>query len=415
MNRDPRFHGHPVSLMSHRFLFTSESVTEGHPDKLCDQVSDGVLDAIFAKDPAARVACETFATTGLVLVGGEITTETYVDVPTIVRRIIADIGYTKGAYGLDAENCSVLNAIHEQSPDIAQGVVKREAAETGAGDQGLMFGYATKETPELMPLAIQLAHRLARRLAQVRKQHIVPHLRPDGKTQVTIEWRDGKPVHAHAIVVAAQHDPEISQDDLRRRIIAYVVEPVVQEYVQSGHLPEDFFDAKTELYINHTGKFEIGGPHGDTGLTGRKIIVDTYGGAAPHGGGAFSGKDPTKVDRSAAYGARWAAKNVVAAGLAEKCQIQLAYSIGHHQPVSINVQTFGTGAPLKGSRLTDADVEGFVRKTFDFSPYGLIRELQLRRPIYRQVAAYGHFGRDDLDLPWEQTDKVAELKRVAGL
>jgi S-adenosylmethionine synthetase len=401
--------------MSHRYLFTSESVTEGHPDKLCDQISDGVLDAIFAKDPAARVACETFATTGLVLVGGEITTDTYVDIPKLVRSIITDIGYTKGAYGLDAENCAVLNAIHEQSPDIAQGVVKREAAETGAGDQGLMFGYATKETPELMPLAIQLAHRLARRLAQVRKQHIVPHLRPDGKTQVTIEWRDGKPVHAHAIVVAAQHDPEISQDDLRRRIIAYVVEPVIQEYVDSGHLPAGFFDANTELYINHTGKFEIGGPHGDTGLTGRKIIVDTYGGAAPHGGGAFSGKDPTKVDRSAAYGARWAAKNVVAAGLAEKCQIQLAYSIGHHQPVSINVQTFGTGASLKGSRLTDSDVESAVRKVFDFSPYGLIRELQLRRPIYRPVAAYGHFGREDLDLPWEETNKVEELRRIAGL
>ena len=415
MNSEPPSGPHPVSAMSHRFLFTSESVTEGHPDKLCDQISDGVLDAIFAKDPQARVACETFATTGLVLVGGEISTDTYVDIPTLVRAIIKDIGYTRGAYGLDGDNCSVLNAIHEQSADIAQGVVKREAAETGAGDQGLMFGYATQETPELMPLPIQLAHRLARRLAQVRKQHIVPHLRPDGKTQVTIEFRDGKPVHAHAIVVAAQHDPEISQDDLRRRIIAYVIEPVIQEYVDSGHLPEGFFSPRTELYINHTGKFEIGGPHGDTGLTGRKIIVDTYGGAAPHGGGAFSGKDPTKVDRSAAYGARWAAKNVVAAGLAEKCQIQLAYSIGHHQPVSINVQTFGTGVNLKGSRLTDADVESFVRKTFDFSPYGLIRELQLRRPIYRQVAAYGHFGRDDLDLPWERTDKVEELRRVAGL
>jgi S-adenosylmethionine synthetase len=401
--------------MSHRFLFTSESVTEGHPDKLCDQVSDGVLDAIFAKDPAARVACETFATTGLVLVGGEITTDTYVDITKLVRSIITDIGYTKSAYGLEADACSVLNAIHEQSPDIAQGVVKREAAETGAGDQGLMFGYATNETPEKMPLAIQLAHRLARRLAQVRKQHIVPHLRPDGKTQVTIEWRDGKPAHAHAIVVAAQHDPEVAQDELRRRIIAYVIEPVIAEYVKSGHVPEDFFDAKTELYINHTGKFEIGGPHGDTGLTGRKIIVDTYGGAAPHGGGAFSGKDPTKVDRSAAYGARWAAKNVVEAGLAEKCQIQLAYSIGHHQPLSINVQTFGTGAERKGSRLTDADIEGYLKKTFDFSPYGLIRELNLRRPLYRQVAAYGHFGRDDLDLPWERTDKVDDLRRLAGL
>jgi S-adenosylmethionine synthetase len=401
--------------MSSRFLFTSESVTEGHPDKLCDQISDGVLDAIFAKDPEAKVACETFATTGLVLIGGEIRTSTYVDIPSLARRIIADIGYTKGAYGLDAENCSVLNAIHDQSQDIHQGVVRSTAEETGAGDQGLMFGYATTETPELMPLSIQLAHRLARRLAQVRKQNIVPHLRPDGKTQVSIEWRDGKPVHLHAVVVAAQHDPEISQDDLRRRVVAYVIEPVIEEYVKSGHVPADFFDPKTELYINHTGKFEIGGPHGDTGLTGRKIIVDTYGGAAPHGGGAFSGKDPTKVDRSAAYGARWAAKNVVSAGLAERCQIQLAYSIGHHQPLSINVQTFGTGAEKKGSRLTDTDVEGYLKKVFDFSPYGLIRELQLRRPLYRQVAAYGHFGRDDLDLPWERLDKVDELRRVAGL
>ena len=401
--------------MSQRYLFTSESVTEGHPDKLCDQISDGVLDAIFSKDPTARVACETFATTGLVLVGGEITTDTYVDIPKLVRQIVTDIGYTKGAYGLEAETCSVLNAIHEQSPDIAQGVVKKEAAETGAGDQGLMFGYATKDTPEHMPLAIQLAHRLARRLAQVRKQNIVPHLRPDGKTQVTIEWRDGKPAHAHAIVVAAQHDPEITLDDLRRRVISYVIEPVIQEYVDGGFLPQDFFDAKTELYINHTGRFVIGGPHGDTGLTGRKIIVDTYGGAAPHGGGAFSGKDPTKVDRSAAYGARWAAKNIVAAGLAERCQIQLAYSIGHHQPVSVNVETFGSGVEKKGSRLTNSDIEGYLKKVFDFSPHGLIRELQLRRPLYRPVAAYGHFGRDDLDLPWERLDKVEDLRRVAGL
>jgi S-adenosylmethionine synthetase len=401
--------------LTHRFLFTSESVTEGHPDKLCDQISDGVLDAIFARDPSAKVACETFATTGLVLVGGEIKTDSYVELQDLVRSIIRDIGYTKGAYGLDAETCSVLNAIHEQSAHIRQGVDKATPELTGAGDQGLMFGYATRETPERMPLAIQLAHRLARRLAQVRKQHIVPHLRPDGKTQVTLEWIDGKPAHAHAIVVAAQHDPEISQEDLRRRIIAYVIEPVVQEYVDKGYLPAGFFDAKTELYINHTGAFEIGGPHGDTGLTGRKIIVDTYGGAAPHGGGAFSGKDPTKVDRSAAYGARWAAKNVVEAGLAERCQIQLAYSIGHHQPLSINVQTFGTGAERKGSRLTDADIEGYVKKAFDFSPYGLIRELNLRRPIYRQVAAYGHFGRDDLDLPWEETSKVEDLRRLAGL
>ncbi|HLE96250.1 MAG TPA: methionine adenosyltransferase [Candidatus Thermoplasmatota archaeon] len=401
--------------MSSRYVFTSESVTEGHPDKLCDQISDGVLDAIFAKDPLAKVACETFATTGLVLVGGEIKTSEYVDLQDLVRSIVRDIGYTKGSYGLDAETCSVLSAIHEQSEHIRQGVDKSTPELTGAGDQGLMFGYATKETPELMPLAIQLAHRLARRLAQVRKQHIIPHLRPDGKTQVTIEWQGGKPVHAHALVIAAQHDPDVNQDDLRRRIIAYVIEPVVEEYVKSGHVPADFFDTKTELYINHTGKFEIGGPHGDTGLTGRKIIVDTYGGAAPHGGGAFSGKDPTKVDRSAAYGARWAAKNIVAAGLAERCQIQLAYSIGHHQPLSVNVQTFGTGAEKGGSRISDTDLEAYIKKVFDFSPFGLIRELQLRRPIYRQVAAYGHFGRDDLDLPWERLDRVEELRRIAGL
>ncbi len=395
--------------MAKRFLFTSESVTEGHPDKLCDQVSDGVLDAILAKDPHGRVACETLACTGLVLVTGEITTETYVDIPKITRQIVKDIGYTRGSYGLDSETCSVITSINEQSPEISQGV-SRSATEVGAGDQGLMFGYATNETPELMPLPIQLAHRLSRRLAEVRKHNIVPHLRPDGKSQITVEWRDGKPVHAHAIVIAAQHDPDFSGEELRARIIAYVIEPVIEEYVKSGHVPENFFDAKTELYINHTGSFVRGGPYGDAGLTGRKIIVDTYGGAAPHGGGAFSGKDPTKVDRSAAYGSRWAAKNIVAAGIAEKCQIQLAYSIGHHQPISVNVQTFGTSG-----KYTDEDVENFVRKTFDFSPFGLIRELQLARPIYRQVAAYGHFGREDLDLPWERTDKVAELRKLAGL
>ncbi|MHB8604637.1 MAG: methionine adenosyltransferase [Thermoplasmatota archaeon] len=390
--------------MANRFLFTSESVTEGHPDKMCDQLSDGVLDAILADDPAGRVACETLTCTGLVMVAGEITTSTYIDIPQLVRRIVSDIGYTKGSFGLDAETCSVITSINKQSADIDMGV-SREAGVIGAGDQGLMFGYATDETPELMPLAIQLAHRLARRLAEVRKHSIVPHLRPDGKTQVTIEWRDGKPAHAHAIVVAAQHDPEISLEDLRGRILQYVIEPVIDEYVKSGHVPAEFLDAKTELYINHTGRFVIGGPHGDTGLTGRKIIVDTYGGAAPHGGGAFSGKDPTKVDRSAAYAARWAAKNVVAAGLAKRCQIQLAYSIGHHQPVSINVETFGTAG-----KFTNADIEARVRKVFDFSPGSIIRTLQLRRPIYRQVAAYGHFGRTDLDLPWERLDKVDELR-----
>ncbi|HWG89811.1 MAG TPA: methionine adenosyltransferase [Candidatus Thermoplasmatota archaeon] len=393
-----------------RFLFTSESVTEGHPDKLADQISDGVLDAILAKDPEGRVACEVLTCTGTVFVAGEITTNCYVDIPRLARQIIADIGYTRAAYGLEAETCGIMTAINEQSPDIAQGV-SLNASDIGAGDQGLMFGYATDETPELMPIPIQLAHRLARRLAEVRKHHIVPHLRPDGKTQVTVEFENGKPKHAKAIVVAAQHDPDISTEDLRKRIIAYVIEPVIDEYIQKGYLPEGFLTPSTEYFINHTGKFVRGGPFGDTGLTGRKIIVDTYGGAAPHGGGAFSGKDPTKVDRSAAYGARYAAKNVVAAGLAKKCQIQLAYSIGHHQPVSINVETFGTAQ----GKLTDDDIQGFVKKTFDFSPAGLIRELNLRRPLYRQVAAYGHFGRADLDLPWEATDKADTLRRLGGL
>ncbi|HVL47125.1 MAG TPA: methionine adenosyltransferase [Candidatus Thermoplasmatota archaeon] len=392
--------------MATRFLFTSESVTEGHPDKIADQVSDGVLDAILADDPEGRVACETLTATGLVLVAGEITTKTYVDIPQLARSIVRDIGYTKGAYGLDAETCSVITTINKQSPDIAMGVSRE--GDIGAGDQGLMFGYASDETPELMPLPIQLAHRLARKLAEVRKSGRIQHLRPDGKTQVTVEWKDGKPVHARAIVVAQQHDEEVSTENLRREIRAKVVEPVIAEYVASGHLPEGFLDANTEYYINHTGRFVIGGPHGDTGLTGRKIIVDTYGGAAPHGGGAFSGKDPTKVDRSAAYGARWAAKNVVAAGLAKRCQIQLAYSIGHHEPVSVNVETFGTG------KATDEELEKIVRKTFDFSPGGLIRALGLRRPLYRQVAAYGHFGRTDLDLPWERLDKVEDLTRFGG-
>ncbi|MHB8584600.1 MAG: methionine adenosyltransferase [Thermoplasmatota archaeon] len=390
--------------MANRYLFTSESVTEGHPDKVADQVSDGVLDAILAEDPEARVAAETLTTTGLVLVAGEVTTRSYVDIPGLVRGILADIGYTKAAYGIEAETCSVLTAIHEQSPDIAQGVTKT-ATDLGAGDQGLMFGFATDETPELMPLPIQLAHRLARRLAEVRKQTIVPHLRPDGKTQVTVRFEDGKPRAADAIVIAAQHDEDISTEDLRRRIIQYVIEPVVDEYVRAGYLPERFLD-HTNFYINNTGRFVRGGPFGDTGLTGRKIIVDTYGGAAPHGGGAFSGKDPTKVDRSACYGARWAAKNVVASGLAQKCLIQLAYSIGHHEPLGIYVDTFGTA---KGG---NEDVERRLRKVFDFSPSGLIRELSLRRPIYRQVAAYGHFGRADLDLPWEKTDKVEALLRA---
>jgi S-adenosylmethionine synthetase len=390
--------------MTRRHLFTSESVTEGHPDKLADQISDGVLDAIIAQDPDARVACESLLTTGLVLVAGEITTDCYVDIPKLARNILSEVGYTKSAYGMDSETCSVLTAITEQSPDIAQGV-SQGPQELGAGDQGMMFGYATDETPELMPVTIQLAHRLARKLSEVRKNGTVKNLRPDGKTQVTIEFEDGVPKRADGIVVAAQHDPEVTKENLEKEIIAKVVEPVVAEYTKKGYLPQTFLDSNTKYYVNQTGSFVRGGPYADTGLTGRKIIVDTYGGAAPHGGGAFSGKDPTKVDRSAAYGARWAAKNVVAAGLAKKCQIQLAYCIGYHQPVSINVETFGTG------KVDDATIEKIVKRTFDFSPAGLIRELKLRRPIYRQVAAYGHFGRGDLDLPWESTAKAAELKK----
>ncbi len=384
-----------------RKLFTSESVTEGHPDKVCDQISDAVLDAILAGDPNARVACETFATTGMITVMGEITTSTYVNINDIVRKTVIDIGYDAPEKSFNGDTCAVMTAIHEQSPDIAMGVNDAletrsgDTTDTGAGDQGMMFGYACTETPERMPLPIALSHRLARRLAEVRKDGTLPWLYPDGKTQVTVAYEDDKPVAVDTVVISAQHAADVSQETIAEEILKHVVVPIV---------PAALLTPETRFLINPTGRFVNGGPAADTGLTGRKIIVDTYGGYAPHGGGCFSGKDPTKVDRSAAYAARYAAKNVVAAGLADRCQIQLAYAIGVAEPVSILVDTFGTG------KYSDEAISKAVRKVFDFRPAAIIRDLDLRRPIYRQTAAYGHFGRTDIDLPWEHEDKVEPLK-----
>lgn len=391
-------------------LFTSESVTEGHPDKICDQISDAVLDAIYARDPMARVACETSVTTGLVLVSGEITTSCYVDIPKIVRETIRDIGYDRAKYGFDCDTCAVLTAIDEQSPDIAMGVDKALEAKSGemseeeieaigAGDQGMMFGFACDETPELMPMPIALAHRITRRLSETRKNGTLPYLRPDGKSQVTVEYEGDTPVRIDTVVVSTQHSPEADHGTIEQDVIEHVIKPVI---------PAELLDERTKYFVNPTGRFVIGGPQGDAGLTGRKIIVDTYGGYARHGGGAFSGKDPTKVDRSAAYASRYVAKNIVAAGLAKKCEVQLAYAIGIASPVSIMVETFGT------ANIPEEKIQELIYEHFDLRPAGIIQSLQLRRPIYRQTAAYGHFGRTDIDLPWEKTDKAETLKKAVN-